>query len=208
MSIVQSMEWRYATKKFAPETLTDAEVNDLLESVRLAPSSYGLQPYKFIVVKDAALRESLRAAAFNQPQVVEASHLLVIASETDVNENTVARFIDNAAKTRSVDRSALKPREDFINNYLAPFTADMRNDWAQKQAYLALGVFVAAAAEAGIDMCPMEGLDRPRIDEILGLRAQNLTTVAFVTLGKRSSDDPAAAFAKVRKPAEQLFPAI
>ncbi|MBW9054632.1 NAD(P)H-dependent oxidoreductase [Rhizobium mesosinicum] len=208
MSIVASMEWRYATKKFAEERLTDAEVDDLLEAVRLAPSSYGLQPYKFIVIKDPALRETLRAAAFNQPQVADASHLLVIASETDVNEQTVARFIDNAAKARSVDRTALKPREDFINNYLAPFTKDMRSEWAQKQAYLALGVFVAAAAEAKIDMCPMEGLDRPRIDEILDLSSKNLTTVAFVTLGKRSSEDPAAAFAKVRKTTEELFPTV
>jgi nitroreductase/dihydropteridine reductase len=205
MSIVKPMEWRYATKKFASEALTDAQVDDLLEAVRLAPSSYGLQPYKFIVIKDQALRETLRGAAFNQPQVVEASHLVVMASETDINESTVARFIDNAASTRAVDRSALKPREDFINNYLRPFTGEMRNEWAQKQAYLALGVFIAAAAEAQIDMCPMEGLDRPKIDEILNLRAQNLTTVAFVALGKRSADDPAAPLAKVRKTATELF---
>jgi len=208
MSLVNALEWRYATKKFSSDKLTDAEVNDLLETVRLAPSSYGLQPYKFIVIKDAALRDTLRAAAFNQPQVVEASHLVVIATETDINEKTVARFIDNAARTRSVDRSSLKPREDFINTYLAPFTAEMRKEWAQKQAYLAMGILVAAAADAGIDLCPMEGLDRPRIDEILGLHQKNLTTAAFVTIGRRSSDDPAAPLAKVRKTAEELFPVV
>lgn len=208
MSIVKAMEWRYATKKFADEALTKTEVGDLLESVRLAPSSYGLQPYKFIVIEDPTLRQMLRGAAFNQPQVVDASHLVVIASETNIDDATVARFIDNAARARSVERATLQAREDFINNYLKPFTREMRNEWAQKQAYLALGVFIAAAAEAHIDMCPMEGLDRPKIDEILNLPAQNLTTVAFVALGRRSVDDPAAPLAKVRKTAAELFPVL
>ncbi len=209
MSTLASMQWRYATKKFdAEKPLPDEQVRDLLETVGLAPSSFGLQPYRLIRVDDQPTRERISQAAMGQPQITGGSHLIVFAVETRIDAAAVGRFVDRAAVARGVARDALAAREAQIVAAMGKMDQATRIDWAKRQAYLALGVLVGAAAQAGIDLCPMEGFDQAGVDAILGLPEQGLTATVFAVLGHRAGDDPAARVAKVRKPFDQLVLAI
>lgn len=200
------MQWRYATKKFDPSAkVSEAELEELLLNIRLAPSSYGLQPFKVIDVRTPALRAQIREAAMGQPQITEGSHLLVFAVRTDLDSAAVAQFIDLAAKTRGLSRDTLAPREVHIQGAVNKLLPSERVTWAQKQAYLALGVLVSAAAQMKIDVCPMEGFDRGQVDRLLGLPQQGLASTVFAVLGHRAADDPTASLEKVRKRAEELF---
>lgn len=209
MSLSKAMEWRYATKKYdTSRHLSDEQFNDLLKAVQLAPSSYGLQPYRFITVKDAALLEQISRAAFGQPQITTASRLLVIAVETDISADTVKRYIDKAAAIRNTERKNLEAREQFVNARLALLSPDQKTAWAEKQAFLAAGILVSAAADAGIDASPMEGFDPVQIDAVLDLGKQHLKSVLLFALGYRSADDEFAAIPKVRKTKEELFATV
>ncbi|MFS2158569.1 NAD(P)H-dependent oxidoreductase [Pseudomonas sp. Pseusp122] len=206
MTFSTSMQWRYATKKFdTAAKVPEEQIQDLLHSVRLAPSSYGLQPYKVFDVRSEHVRQQIREASMGQPQITEGSHLLVFAARTDLDIDAVTQFIDLAASTRGVARESLAARETHIQGAVNKLSPAERVTWAQKQVYLALGVLVGAAAHAGIDVCPMEGFDRAQVDHILGLSEQGLTATVFAVLGHRASDDPTAGLNKVRKSAESLF---
>ena len=206
MSLVKSLEWRYATKKYdTSRQLSDEQYEDLLSSVQLAPSSYGLQPYRFITVTDPAKLEQISKAAFGQPQISTASKVLVVAVETNISNETVKNYIDKAAIARNTERKNLEAREEFVNARLALLSSDQKIEWAEKQAFLAIGILVSAAAEAGIDASPMEGFDPKQIDEILGLREQNLKSTLLFALGFRSSEDEFATIPKIRKTKEELF---
>ncbi|MBE9462704.1 NAD(P)H-dependent oxidoreductase [Dyadobacter subterraneus] len=209
MSLVKAMEWRYATKKYdTSRQLSQQQFEDLLSAVQLAPSSYGLQPYRFISVEDSGKLEQISRAAFGQPQITTASKLLVVAVETNISDLTVKNYIDKAAVARSTDRKNLEPREQFVNSRLALLSPDQKIEWAEKQAFLAVGILVSAAAEAGIDASPMEGFDPDQVDEILGLKNQDLKSVLLFALGYRSSEDEFSVIPKVRKTREELFPAF
>lgn len=209
MSLVRSLEWRYATKKYdTSKQLSEEQFQDLLSAVRLAPSSYGLQPYRFITVQDTAKLEEISRAAFGQPQITTASKVLVIAVETNISEATVKSYIDKAAIARNTDRQNLEAREQFVNSRLALMSPDQKIEWAEKQAFLAIGILVSAAAEAGVDASPMEGFDPKRVDEILGLQEQNLKTALLFALGYRSAEDEFATIPKVRKTKEELFATV
>jgi nitroreductase/dihydropteridine reductase len=206
MSTLTAMQWRYATKKFDREQpLTADQVHTLMETVRLSPSSFGLQPYRLINVENPETRERIKQAAMGQPQISDGSHLIVFAVDKQLDVAAVASFIDNAAATRKLPRESLAARETQIAGAVTKLEPKERTAWAQKQAYLALGVLVAAAAEAGIDACPMEGFDVATVDAILGLDKLGLTATVFAVLGHRAADDPMAALAKVRKPLDQLL---
>ncbi|SEI45231.1 NAD(P)H-dependent oxidoreductase [Pseudomonas sp. NFR16] len=200
------MQWRYATKKFDPSAkVSEAELQELLLNVQLAPTSYGLQPFKVIDVRTPELRAQIREAAIGQPQITEGSHLLVFAVCTDLDSAAVAQYIDLAAITRGLSRETLAPRETHIQGAVNKLLPSERILWSQKQAYLAMGVLVSAAAQMQIDICPMEGFDRTQVDRILGLTEQGLASTVFAVIGHRAADDPAAGLAKVRKSADQLF---
>lgn len=206
MSLVKSMGWRYATKKYdKSKHLTHEQFEELLSSVQLAPSSYGLQPYRFIIVKDAAKLEQISSAAFGQPQITSASKVLIVAVETNINSETVRKYIDKAAIERNIERKNLKAREDFVNSRLALLSSIQKIEWAEKQAFLAVGVLISAAAESAIDASPMEGFDPKKVDEILGLEQINLKSTLLFALGFRSADDEFATFPKIRKTKEELF---
>lgn len=206
MSLTQSLEWRYATKKFNPnKKISNEQLQSLLQTVRLAPSSYGLQQYKILVIEDAAIREQLRDAAYGQTQLTDASHLIVFAAETSINEAYVKNYIDEAAQLRGVAREQLAPFENTILGAIGRMTEDQKIAWAHKQAYIALGVFISAASEAGIDSCPMEGFNAGNFDEILGLKEKNLTSSVILPIGFRAEDDAYATLAKVRKADADLF---
>jgi nitroreductase/dihydropteridine reductase len=206
MSIIDKLKWRYATKKFdSTKKLTAEQLDTLLTAVQLAPSSYGLQSYKVLVVEDAAIREQLKAAAHGQVQLTDASAVIVFASETIIDANLVHHYVDNIAKTRGMDRTHLKGLEDMMIGTTDRLAEDQKIAWSHKQTYIALGFLLAAAAELGIDACPMEGFDAGKFDEILGLKDKGLTASVIAPIGFRSEDDNYGKLAKVRRPKEELF---
>ncbi|SDS11385.1 NAD(P)H-dependent oxidoreductase [Christiangramia echinicola] len=203
------LNWRYATKKFnAEKEISQEDLNILLESIQLTASSYGLQPYEVIVVKDQATREKLKEVAWNQTQITDASYLLVFANLKSVTENYVNTYLDNIAETRNLSREDLKGMEDMIKNTTLKLPAESQNAWASKQAYIALGNLLSAAANLKIDTCPMEGFDAEKFDEILGLKDRNLTTAVIAPIGYRSEDDQYQHLAKVRKSKSDLIEVI
>ena len=171
----------------------------------MAPSSAGLQHYRILVVENPEIREKLREAAHGQAQLTQASHVIVFAAETNIDEAYVARYIDLIAKTREIGREHLVGFEQMMVNTVNNQTEDQKIIWASKQAYIALGVLLTAAAELRIDACPMEGFQAGKFDEILGLKELGLTTAVIAPIGFRSDEDVYSKLPKVRKPKEELF---
>jgi nitroreductase len=205
----EDLNWRYATKKFDPnKKLSKDELDQLLESIQLTASSYGLQPYEVFVVENKEIREKLKAVAWNQSQVTEASHLIVFANLTKVTEKYVNNYLDNIANTRNITRDDLKGMEDMIKNTILQLPAEAQENWSAKQAYIALGNLLSSAANLKVDTCPMEGFDAGKFDEILGLKDRDLTTAVIAPVGFRSSDDYYQDLAKVRKAKSDLIEII
>ena len=206
MSLIAPLNWRYATKKFdSTKKLSSAQLDELLKATQLAPSSIGLQAYKIIVVEDKAIREKLREAANGQSQITDASQLIIFASETRLDEAYIANYIDYVSEKREIARENLAGFEQMIKGNVNRLSDEQRIAWSNKQVYIALGVLLTAAAEMGIDACPMEGFNAAQFDELLGLKEKELTTVVLAAVGFRSEDDSYSKLAKVRKPEEELF---
>jgi len=206
MSLVDKLNWRYATKKFdSTKKIAAEKLQNILDAVQLAPSSYGLQHYRILVVEDAEIRARLREVAYGQSQITDASQLIVFAAETNINEAFGKKYLDNVASTRSIPREALAGFEGVILGAINARTPEQLLVWAQKQAYIGLGVLVTAAAEQGIDICPMEGFDPAGFDKVLGLTEKGLTATVIATIGYRADDDATSRAAKVRRPANELF---
>ncbi len=201
-----NLQWRYATKKFDPsKKLTPEQLDELLEIARLSASSYGLQPYKFLVITNPELRVKLREAAWGQSQVTDASHLIVLCARKTIDSAYVGHYIDLIAKTRGIPAENLKTFHDMMAASIEHQTPADLEAWDKKQTYIALGFLLSGAAQMQIDGCPMEGFDAAKFDEILELGKQGLTATALCTLGFRAADDNAAKDKKVRFPKEELF---
>lgn len=206
MSLIEKLNWRYATKKFdTTKKLSAQQLNNLLDAIQLAPSSAGLQPYKVLVVENPAIRAQLREAASGQPQLTDASQVIIFAAETNLDEAYVTNYINRIAAIRGIDRSHLEVFEGNIKNSVNRMTEDQKIVWNHKQAYIGLGVLLSAAADMGIDACPMEGFQAGKFDEILGLKELGLTTSVIAPIGFRADDDIFSKAAKVRRPKEELF---
>ncbi|CAM4367472.1 Nitroreductase [Pedobacter westerhofensis] len=207
MSLLDKLEWRYATKKFdSTKKIPADQLNQVLEAIRLAPSSYGLQQFRLLVVSDHAIREKLAAAAWNQPQLLEASHVLVFAAETKLDTAFVDANIELTAKVRNIGTETLAGWKNMIGDGIKlRSNGDVLVHWAQKQAYIGLGIAISVAAELGLDSCPMEGFDPEEFDQILGLKEKNLTATVILPVGYRSEDDGYIQLAKVRRPADEFF---
>jgi nitroreductase len=206
MSLIEKLNWRYATKKFDhTKKLSPAQLDELLKAVHLSPSSSGLQAYKTLVITDPVIRQKLREAAHNQPQLTDASQIIIFASETNLDAAYVKNHIDHIAKTRQIGRENLEGFEQAINGNINKFTAEEKINWSHKQTYIALGVLLTVAAEMDIDACPMEGFNAEKFDEILGLKEKGLTTAVIAAVGFRSEHDEFSKFIKVRKPKEEMF---
>jgi nitroreductase len=205
--LLEQLNWRYATKQFDPNRKINAQDWATLEDVlQLTPSSGGLQPWKFIVVTDPAVREQLRPASYGQAQIADASHLVVFASKNNFNETDVDAHIQNVASVRGVPVEALGQfRGMLVGGIVKSMDETARNAWARNQTYIALGNLLSAAALLGIDACPMEGFDRAQYDEILGLKAKGYAAAVIATLGYRMPTDQSAGAPKVRFPKEQVF---
>lgn len=205
-NITQALAWRYATKKFdATKKLTPDTVHILKESIRLAPSSYGLQPFAVIDVQSQEIREKLKAAAYGQTQVADASHFLVFAANTDVTEAHVDEFIRSHSTIRNVPVEALAGYAGMMKANIVARTTEQKVLWAEKQAYIALGFLLETAALLEVDAAPMEGFEAAQFDEILGLKEKGLTTAVVCALGYRAEDDEYANQPKVRKSESEMF---
>ncbi len=208
-SVLDQMNWRYAVKAFDPnKKLSARQLHELLEVVRMAPTAYGQQPFTVLNIEDPATRTALLSASYGQEKVVNASHLLVFAANTQLNESTVNTYIKQAAQARNVEESALAGFGKVVKQTYAAMTDAELTAWAQKQTYLALGFLLSAAAQLEIDACPMEGFNAAEYNTILGLTQKGLTATVIVTLGFRSANDAAQHLAKVRKPMNQLVETI
>lgn len=203
---IKKLQWRYATKKFDPNKKLEKEKLDALkQAIQLSASSYGLQPYKVFVIEDQELREKLRPAAWNQSQITDASQLIVFANDIEFGDAQINAYITNVAETRGMNRDDLAGYGDFMKSKITPLTADIKSAWTARQAYIALGNLLSAAAHLEIDACPMEGFEPAQFDEILGLKEKGLSAAVIATVGYRSEEDETQHYAKVRKSEEELF---
>lgn len=204
--VLERLQWRYATKKFEATRKIPADVWSVLEqSAILSPSSFGLQPWKFIVVDDPALRETLRAKAWNQAQVTDASHLVVFARRTSVDRAYVQRVIDRMAEVRHVPPANLNGYRDMMLGFVENAEPGFDDVWNSRQVYIALGFFLSACAMMGVDACPIEGFEPAAFDEILGLGQDGYAATVIAAAGYRASDDATGSAAKVRFIAQELI---
>ena len=205
-NILENRTWRYATKKFdSSKKVSEENFNLLMESVRLSASSYGLQPYKVLVISNKEIREKLKPVSWGQSQITDASHLIVLANQIDFGSELIDDYVLNVAKTRKIPLEGLKQYGDFMKSTLIDLPVEYKAIWTAKQAYIALGNLMQAAAELKIDTCPMEGFDTEKYDEILGLTAKGLTAAVVLPIGYRSEKDETQHYVKVRKSKEDFF---
>ena len=204
--IIEKLNWRYATKKFNTERKISPEDWQALEqSLVLSPSSFGQQPWKFYVIRNAELRKQLQQHAWDQSQVVDASHLVVLAIKKNVNNDDVDRYLNKVMEVRHTPKDKLARMEQAIKGFLndPPFPFDVDN-WSTRQVYLALGFLIYSAALLDIDACPMEGFKPDKFDEVLGLQDKGYASKVICALGYRSSEDRLAEMAKVRYETEAV----
>jgi nitroreductase len=205
--LLAAMQWRYATKQFDPERIINDQLWSTLEqALVLTPSSYGLQPWKFLVIQDQALRQELRPHSWNQAQITDCSHLVVLLSKRTITAADADRLIETTAGARGLEASSLDgyrrmiqidlidgPRSQFIER------------WSSNQVYIALGNLMTAAALLSIDTCAIEGFSPPDYDRILKLETSEYRSCVVCALGYRSPEDKYASLAKVRYSADELI---
>lgn len=201
MNVIESLQWRYACKKFDCEKLLSQEqINNLKEAFNLTATSYGLQPIKLLVIQNKELQKRLVEHSYNQQQVYNASHLLVICIQDDFTLADIDAYFNLVKQVRETPESIL---ENFRNQLKASFehkTTEEKQKSAINQAYIALGNLMTVCAVEKIDACPMEGFNAQKYDEILDLRAKNLKSVLLLPVGFRANDDFMSKLKKVRKP--------
>lgn len=205
--LIEALQWRYATKKFDPaRKISPDEWAALEQSLILAPSSFGLQPWKFIVVTDQATKAALVPASWGQSQPAECSHFVVFTVRQGLDANHVDRFLDRAAAVQGNRIEALAGyRKVILASLEKARAAGYLDQWQTHQVYIALGQFMAAAAVIGVDTCPMEGIEPDRYDEILNLKGTGFATVVACAVGHRAAEDKYARFKKVRFDAEEVI---
>ena len=208
-NFIENQNWRYATKKFdATKKVSDADLAILKEAIRLSTSSYGLQPYKVLIIENEEIRKQLQPVSWGQSQIVDASHLFVFANYTDIEDTHIDSYVDNIAATRGLNVGDLQGYSDFMKSKIVPLPADKKAIWTSKQTYLALANLMNAAAELKIDVTPMEGFEPEKYNEILGLDALGLNASLVATVGYRHEDDANQKVKKVRKSEADLFTII
>ena len=205
MSLLTSLKWRYATKKMSGAKVPKEKLDFILDAIQLAPSSFGLQPYSVLVIEDEATKAKLSPASWNQSQIVDSSALLVFAAWTGVSQAQIDAFIADISAKRSMPLEALNDYKGYITGSVAHLTDEQKVIWNAKQAYIAFGIGLAAAAEVEVDATPMEGFVPAQYNEILGLTEQGLTASVVLALGYRAEGDWLAGLPKVRRDKDLLF---
>ena len=198
----QQLNWRYATQEFDPKKkIAPRDWETLIKALTLAPSSFGLQPWKFVIVENPELRKKLTAASWQQPQIEQASHLVVLAVLKTLLPSDVDHWLNRISEVRGLDPNQLKDQRQSMLEFVAqgPGKIDF-TEWATRQAFISMGFFLTTAALLGIDACPMEGIVCEQYDQILGLVGTRFQTAVVVTAGYRADSDPICKLAKVRFP--------
>jgi nitroreductase len=199
IDVLEKLKWRYATKAFDSKKTIPAELwEQVEESLVLTPSSFGLQPWKFLVITDQVVKEKLLEHSWNQAQVTDCSHLVVLTALKNLDEADVERFVTDIHSKRGGAKVALDPYKSMMTGFLSGMSQEQKHAWASNQVYIALGQLMTTAAMLEIDACPMEGLIPSKYDEILGLEAGRYGTVLACPMGYRSEDDKYETLAKVR----------
>lgn len=209
MTFLESLNWRYATKKF--DNTKKISVEDLAflkEAVRLSASSYGLQPYKVLVIEDPKVREQLLPASYGQQQITDASQVFIFCNYLNVKDNDVDGLLERTSKANNILTEKLAGYGDMMKSKIASLSEDAVKVWTAKQTYIGLANLLAAAGEMKIDTCPMEGFDPEQYDKILGLKEKGLAASVVATVGYRSAEDEHQFGKKVRKPVEELVETI
>ena len=204
--LIDELKWRYATKVFdISRELSAADLDYILEAGRMSASSYGLQPFKIVVVTDEAKKQALMGHAYGQAHVGANSALIILAARTDVDAAMVADYTARIEATRALPVGAVDSYKDMMTGDLTNRTPEARAIWAQKQCYIALGTMMIAAAEKMIDGCPMEGFSVDGFNEVLGLADHNLSATVLFPVGYRAASDDTQHYAKVRRTAEDMI---
>lgn len=205
--IEKALQWRYACKKYDPDKKISASDWQLLtDAMAKAPSSYGLQPYKFLIIENQEARQKLREVSWNQAQVTDCSHYVVMITRNDMTEKDIDQYIQLVAKTRGANLDDLRGYRDLmVTKVVKDMNQEQKLEWTRRQAYIAMGFLLEAAALMQIDTTPIEGMDPKAYDDILNLRDSGYNSVAAVALGYRHKDDGYQNAKKVRRPKEDLF---
>jgi nitroreductase len=208
--LLAALNWRYATKFFDATKKIPADIWQTLEqALVLTPTSYGLQPYKFLVVNNPAKRTELLPHSWGQKQVVDASHFVVFTARTEMKEADVDRFIKRTTEVRKLPQGAFNPYRDMmLGDIVNGPRGKIAHEWATRQTYIALGNLMTCAAVLGVDACPMEGLVPTEYDKVLKLNGSGYATVVACALGYRSANDKYASLAKVRYETKEVIQQI
>lgn len=202
---IKSLEWRFASKSFdAAKQVPQDDIDFIKKAIQLSVSSYGLQQYKVLIVKNKAIQEKLTAASYNQTQVSEASHVFVFCSIKNVDDNLIDEYMTNISETRDTPKESLAGFAKMLQDHVARRTPEQVEEWSDRQSYITMTNMLNACAIKEIDSCPMEGFIPEKYSEILNLD-NNLKPVLVVPIGYRTDDDKYAKLAKVRKPMDELF---
>ena len=205
-NFIKNANWRYATKKFDTiKKVSNEDLEILKEAIRLSASSYGLQPYKVLIIDNPELRAQLQPAAWGQSQIVDASQLLIFANITNFGDAEIDAYIKNLTEIRGIPVEAVQGYADFMKSKISILPVDKRNIWTSKQTYLAMGNLLNAAADLNVDVTPMEGFEPEKVNEILGLDKLGLNASLIATVGYRHNEDDTQHYVKVRKSNEELF---
>jgi nitroreductase len=200
MELLESLQWRYATKKMNGDKIPQDKLERILEATRLAPSSYGLTPYQVIVVEDQELKEKLVGACYGQTQLKDSSAVLVFAVWDTIDENEVEYYIKTMALERNIPIEALNDFKGMMLGTLSNMTEEQKTIWAQKQTYIGLGFSLVASAIEGVDSTPMEGFVPSQVDEILELKELGLKSTLVLPLGYRDTEnDSLSTMKKIRR---------
>ena len=206
MKLIDALNWRYAAKRMTGQKVPAEKLEAILEATRLSASSMGLQPYTLLVIENEEVKKQIQPVAYNQPQITEASHLLVFAAWENVTEQHVEDYINNIAATRGVTLESLEGFKASLMNIVHGRTPEQKHEWAARQAYIAFGTAITAAALEAVDATPMEGFNPAGVDQILGLKEKGLRSVTILALGYRDTDkDYLVDAKKVRRSKDELI---
>ena len=206
MNLIESLKWRYATKKFdEKKMLSEEQINTLTTAFNLTATSYGLQPIKLVVVQNKETQEKLVPHSWNQQQVAQASHLLVICIQDNINQQDIETYFDLVKKTRNTPDEILNPFKEYLIEAITAKSDSELSLWMKHQAYIALGNLLTVAAVEHIDSCPMEGFIPEKYDEILNLKKLNLKSTLVLPVGYRAQDDYMKDLKKVRKDSSDVI---
>ncbi|MCF2500714.1 NAD(P)H-dependent oxidoreductase [Dyadobacter chenhuakuii] len=205
-NLIEDLNWRYAAKRMNGQTIPQEKLDTILEAIKLSPSSVGLQPYNIVVISDQDTKDRIFKEAAPQQQIPEASHLLVFAAWEKITAQQITDYMNLIATTRGISVESLSKFQESVTGGILSRSEEVNFNWAARQAYIALGHALVAAATEHVDATPMEGFNNAKLDEILGLTEKGLKSVVIMTLGYRDSENDALSNAKkVRRSHEELF---